>query len=325
MKKVVVLTLVLMMILSGCQVSSSEDKVETKPTDELVVYIPPYADYWINPIIWAFKRQYGVEVTTVNFSNENYKEYGEKVTAELLSGEGPDIIFPNYMFANTHKLMENDIFMNLSPYFEQDKEFYEEDYLIKAFDAGKLGDKQYIVPITFSAPAYISSIEKTNEIGFAWDNAQTVSSFINQISDLLPAAQKNSGFKQMMRSQNWIYYFMDLSGIEFIDYEEKTVCSDEETIKEFFESYKRYFPVDYDESGVIYSDHMGYKHILEDEFYFENFGFMDSLMGTASVLKTNGGYEFVPLRGMDGKIHAELETTVAVRANSKTSSMRTIL
>jgi len=314
--KLPALILTIILLLCGCQSAASDDKPVFEPTDELIIYIPPYSDYWLKPIINKYEAMYDIEVTTVDLS-DSYETYKERVNAELMASEGTDIIFPQFMLMNVQKTMENEIFMDLQPYFDNDEDFAEDDYLIKAFESGKYNGKLYIAPISFTFPAYTSSEQKLNELGFEWSSAQDTASFINQISQLTSKAQENKSFKQMLNSKNRRHRLIAQSGIEFIDYKEKQVCNDEASIKALFESLKNYFPIDYNPDGIIRGDNIGYKHLLDNEYYFDDSISADDHVAVASVLKTNGGYVIEALRGMDGLIHAQIQNSAAVRANSK--------
>lgn len=317
MKRVILLILLFSALLSGCKTTiQKEETAVAEPTDELIIYIPPYSDYWLNPIISRFEFLYGIEVTTVDFS-DSVETYRDTISAELMSGEGTDIIFPAAMSMNIQKAMENEVFMDLQPYLDQDTTFNKKDYLIETFETGKLDDKQYVVPFAYSFYQYISSEVKLKDLGFDWNDAQDITSFLEQISELIPEAQKNATFKQMMSSQNFWCFFFEQSGIEFINYDTNEICKDEELIKEFFEAYKKYFYLDYNSDGIIYSDGIGYKHMLCDEFYFDDAFALRNIISLASYLKTYGGYEMSSLKGMDGNTRAFIQMSAAVRANSK--------
>lgn len=308
--------LILAIPFSGCSKTKSVS-VDKTPTQELTVYIP-FGGSDVQMAINNYETTYHIKVTTVDLSGENYLTYSNRVSAELLAGNGPDVIFPSTLYTmNPYKAMSNNLFLDLKPYFDQDTEWKSADYFQPILNAGFYKGKQYIVPMNFSLPVYVSSTPGLKAIGFDWKTVTDMPSFLRQISAAVPKAQQISGFSQMMNYKYFYGDFLMQSGLNLLDYTQMKACADPKAIRSFFESYKSYFKTDYREDRVINTDNMGYKHVLANEYYFCSFFDMQSLFGTASVLKTNGGYTLSVPRDSSGKIHAITGNTVAVRANSK--------
>jgi len=317
MKKSIIAIILMLAMLCGCQ-SQSEEVYTTKQTDELVIYIAPGTEYWIRMAIGKFESLYGIEVTTVDFSKDA-AAYADTVSAELMAGDGPDIIFPLRMNMAIAKAMKNDVFLDLTEYFTNDEEFNEVDYLENVFESGKYNGKQLLVPVTFSSETVIASTSQIENIGFSFENVSDIISYLDEMAACVPAAQQNPMFKQMTQNKNRFGVFMNQTGIEFLDYENDIVCEDEDNIRKFFESYKRYFLTDYDPDSAYYITNMGHQNMLSGEYYFyDAFTFdIDAAVRAASVLKHNGGYEIKELKSVDGSSIAAIEMVAAVSANSK--------
>lgn len=320
-----------LLLLTGCHGSavggdevSGGEPANMEPTGELVIYRPPYTPDWMSAAIVEFRQVYrDVKVTIEDFSTgefaRNYEEYRDRVTVELMAGEGPDVIFPLYLDMNLSKAMDNRFFLDLKPYMEQDKDFHQEDYLPGIFDGGAVGGGQYIIPLTVQLPIYLSSSQRLEEIGIGEPDSSDTAAFLRQIAGAIPQAEERTAFQQMMSSKNYFAFFLMNANLPLIDYREKTVCTDQEKIRDFFESYKLYYENDYEQSGMLYVDNMGFEALLEGEYYFDSINNFSELLFTAGVLKADGGYTLSILRNMDGKGAVTYNSMVAVRANTKNS------
>ena len=105
-----------------------------------------------------------LDITT--FSSDD--EMQSRLSVEMLSGEGPDVILLGT--ANSfdfQKLAMNNAFCDLSVYYEADEGFNEDQYFSALLDAGKLNGAIYAVPFNFNLPHLITSQEKLAEIGVA--------------------------------------------------------------------------------------------------------------------------------------------------------------
>ena len=323
------LWLSVLLLLTGCQGGAAKgsgasggEPVSMEPTGELVIYRPPFTPDWVSAAIVEFRQVYkDVKVTIEDFSSgdftKNYEEYRDRVTVELLAGEGPDVLFPAYLGMNVSKAMDNRFFLDLKPYLEQDKDFHQEDYLPGVFDGGGAGGGQYIIPLTVQLPIYLSSSQKLEEIGIGEPDSSNTAAFLRQIAGAIPQVEERESFQQMMSSKNYFTLFLMDAGLPLIDYREKAVCTDEEKIRDFFESYKLYYENDYEEGGMLHSDNTGFDALLEGEYYFDQINDFSELLFTAGVLKADGGYTLSILRNMDGNGAVTYNSMAAVRANTK--------
>ena len=100
------------LLLTGCQgtsggpggeASQSEPEVNMEETSEFIIYRPPETPDWLAKAIAQFRQTYrDVHVTIEDFSTsgtyeERLAQYRDRVTNELMAGEGPDVIFPEFL------------------------------------------------------------------------------------------------------------------------------------------------------------------------------------------------------------------------------------
>lgn len=208
--------------------------------------------------------------------------------------------------------MKNGLFLDLSPYFEQGKDFHKEDYLTNIFEAGCFDGKQYVVPLMVETPFLISNTSKIEEIGLSGLDVG-ITDFLNQISDISVLAQKNPAFSQMMHCKEWFRSFCNFSNIPIINYSTKQVCPDEEALRDFLESYKRYYSFD---CGPNEKEGFLLDTPITEEFYFDKSYTPTIYIATVSLLQNCGGYTVSMIHGNNGEVVASYTDTVVVRANT---------
>ena len=174
----VIIPILLINLMVGCQGGDAPSKMisssgQRSEKSDFVIYRPPYTDDWLAKGIAIFNQTYKNDINLIveDFSTGDYEAncaaYRDRVTIELMAGSGPDVIFPYWLDIDLNKTMKNGLFLDLSPYFEQDKDFHKEDYLTNIFEAGCFDGKQYVVPLMVETPFLISNTSKIEEIGLS--------------------------------------------------------------------------------------------------------------------------------------------------------------
>lgn len=311
-------------LLTGCEAKEiviekiSDAPIDLTPTNELIIYLPPLSDYYLNPIIQEYKFRYpDVNIIIEDFNNsEEYLAYSNLVATELAAGKGPDVIFPNAMYdIDLYKAMDNGTFLNLNDIFAQDEKFNRDDYVSAVFDGAMYKGGQYIVPFSFSFYMQISGKKQLEEIGFDISKATNFVGFMNEVTKALPIAKESSAFEYMFFDHNYLLSLFFMSGIELIDYEKRLVLPNKDELRAFCEAVKPYYETDYSDDEWVHSKNAN--NILSGQIIFNDLYNMESLIFDASMLKTNGGYEITPIRRMDGGIQTLSHNTTAIRAGSK--------
>ena len=336
MKRILSMFLMLALMLTGlagCQGEAASENpsesaapvVNTEPTDEFVIYRPPYTPDWMSEAIMLFRQIYpDVKVTIEDFSTtgtyeERMAQYCDRVTNELLSGEGPDIIFPSYLNANIYKAMQGGIYLNLSPFFEQDKNFKEEDFLPGVFDAGKYQGRQYIVPIYVTYPAFLARTPVLESLGIGQVECGDTISFLRQLGEVSPLLDQNLELELMMHYTGFFGRFLEIANLKLIDYENRQICPNPETIRAFMEAYKACYKWDY-QDGKFVSGRMTnappwlpvnycYTWLYSEINHFRLYG--------ACFQAVDGGYTDFILRDAEGRISTSYMYYTAVPASSK--------
>ncbi|MBE6935122.1 MAG: carbohydrate ABC transporter substrate-binding protein [Ruminococcaceae bacterium] len=293
-----------------------DDLVET---DELVLYTTNGSVPLDRRRIDLFNAIYDVDVELVVIPEE---EYEERIINDLATGSGPDVLFLYEMYGtDISKAALNNNFLDLTNVLEEDPEFHFDDYLDGVFEACQYHGRQYVMPLSCEPSLVVSLSEKMEEIGFSWDNTDTMSDYLKNLAHLTPKAAKDPNFKQMFHTKNVFVRFLQISGIPVIDYENGEVLPDEKGFREFLEAYKSYFLYDYDENDpTMWHRPYGYDVLTAGKcvFWFprDKQGFPLSL----SVLKDES-HEYVvqSIPGQTGESVGTVTGPVAISATSKNS------
>ena len=329
MKKNIILFIIVIfiMLLIGCEnrgqseVSISSG-IEMAPTNEFVIYRPPITPDWFSKAILLFRQAYpDVNIKIEDFStgeiSKNIEEYQSRVHNELLVGEGPDLIFPFYLNLNMHKSMQNGTFLNLSPYFDRDKTFCEDDFLPGVFNAGKYQGCQYIVPIHVIFPEFIARTPMLDKYGIVQIEDANIDSFLWQIGQASLLAEEDSNFDQMMDRTNYFPFFLRYANLQFLDYENHRVCPEPEKIRSFIDAYKQYYKWDYNDGK--YAESMSAGELLPTDccFIWAINQPYDFRVYSAKILDIDDGYTDIFVRDMDGRLTVHYQDYVAVPSTSK--------
>jgi len=201
----------------------------------------------------------------------------------------------------------------------EDPEFHKEDYLDGVFEACQHYGRQYVVPLSCELPLVASIRSDLEELGFRWDGVDTMSDLLEESVRVTPKAEVNSNFQQMFCSKNTFQRLLLFSSIPVINYETGEVLPDEKNFRDFLESYKLYFPYDYNEADrAMYHRALGYDVLTAGRCAFVFPRNMDGLPATLSVLK-NESYDYV-IHSIPGQTKESVGIVcgpVAINANSK--------
>lgn len=163
MKKIVSIFLfacLLCAVFSGCDAQKSAGQSDPQNPNSLTVY---YTNDWDFAKIAPLFRQENkdCEVQAVRFSSA--AELEDQLIQELNTNRGPDVVLLDGLsldysvsgalqqeqgyHLDLHKLALAGGFLPLDEYFENDPDFHPDDYLLSAFEACVVDEKQYFMPL----------------------------------------------------------------------------------------------------------------------------------------------------------------------------------
>lgn len=217
------------LLLSSCSTTNNEKTDTTQKVVSEKIQNDPIKIYRFNyesdiqNAIAVFRTKYNdVDITETVFNENNeYKEYSQRLTTELMAGEGPDIIVvPSYFFNSLFKTVDAGVYCDLNPLFSEDNELKYDNFSKAVFDCGIIDTKRYFIPISYTVPAFLSSeavLSKQGiEINFSNWSSQELDKNVRYFTDHFG---KDKFFTD--NQQDIIESMILGSGLRLVDYEEK--------------------------------------------------------------------------------------------------------
>ncbi|MCL2462217.1 MAG: extracellular solute-binding protein [Defluviitaleaceae bacterium] len=274
----------------------------------------------------AYKQLYpDVDVTyeLIPDSDDNHL-YPQLLASEMTAGGGPDVVYidPN-TFTDIYKTMDNGAFVDLAKILANDPDYNPEDYYQGVMNGGIYKGRQFLMPLSCMPPLFFADTSELNKIGFNLDNVTDTVSLLAEITRCLPKAQEDPAFVQAfarpLMNQLANMVALGISGVKIIDYENKTVLPDAESLRTLFEAASAYLSASGEAtdnqtqlSGIMPGQNvLGDKQIL---FYPETYIQFAPL--EVSTLNISGGDTAFMLKRPDGGVEADFYEAAAIRATS---------
>ena len=178
-----------------------------------------YLDYEVRKQVFAFnKKSRDVRFSIVDYSKFDSDAGGEgmtKLNTDIASGNAPDILILSTVMP-VRSFISKGVFEDLTPYFDNDEEIKDKQYLTNVLDAFKTDGKMYAVVPSF----FVNTIAgKTADIGDG-------SGFTPDLADKL-AKEKSVTPEKMFGTctrDDLLYQALEMCGGQFIDWENAS-CS----------------------------------------------------------------------------------------------------
>lgn len=183
-----------------------------------------------------------VGLSSAGQGGEDWNDFVERVTTELLSGEGPDLLVDPGAFTKQDYLT-SDLVYDLREWMENDPEFTLSDYYENLFEAFTIEGHQFTFPLTYAINlAYLN--KDLCDLG-GWDFSPWEHITYGDVLDLYDAILASG---QISLPQEFTLEFMDQRGPEalfkdieipsFIDSETKTCTFDSDQFIQYLERTK---------------------------------------------------------------------------------------
>lgn len=182
--------------------SQSELAVLTKkkrsevPEKKILTYGTLYLPYFTNQDIVAFNKQsdeYRIEIKQYGDDNTDMETKISLLTADITSGNGPDIIDMFYNYIPLEDYLNMGVLEDLNPYLEKDPELKKEDFVDSVIKAYEKDGKLYSIMSGFGVRTIAGKVSDVGT-GKSW----SVDDFIKLVEskpadiEILPYSSKSS-------------------------------------------------------------------------------------------------------------------------------------
>lgn len=322
-KRLSILLLVVLFMTGFSACDSKDDKdtgaVNNKGNNTLKIYYSKYEEWEIPNILNTFKEKY----KDVNVEDEYFPdvdEYKKKITMDILSGEGPDVIFINTMyFESINKLISSGVFCDLNELIRKDKDFKMADYNEKVLNAFEKDGKRLVIPLRYSTSVLKTSKEALQRNNIKIDPSNWTYEELAKIAEKHISGSK--GDKKYFFSDFDIKDMVKGSRASFIDYKNKKSTFNSAGFTKILEIYKRLYPAICPEEE---EESRSVDKLMKNDVFImmpDLFASPASLYLSYSLYKSFGEemaiYPFPVLEGENSSSFAYAQEAVAVNSRSK--------
>ena len=245
-------------------------------------------------------------------SNTVRDEETQQMLAQVMAGEGPDLIFFTDDDMDIEKMARRGVFADLEPYFEADN-FDWSGYNQAVMDGGVWDGHRLVVPLSYSLPLLYTSQTALEETGFSVENCNTFDGFLDEVEKIESDPKQT---REAFRSEEAFYYFPYNSGLPYVDYDRQKVDLSFPELEQGASIYKNLNPVI--EIGVSDgNDIAGAADIRDGKCLFTcpNFPLYGFFLTEGCINKFDDAV-MVPIRDTQGGIRARITSAVMVRNSS---------
>lgn len=240
MKKIttfLVILLCVVLLFSACN-NTEDPNQSTAGTGEKVLDVYYLAS---DPAATSIVKGYlskdpNVKLNAVAF--QSVEEMDLRISTESSSGKGADVVlFSSVTTLDTAKMAINNAFLDLAPYLSADESFDAANYY-PVLNAGKVGEKQVLMPLRFQVQHLLTSEEKLAASGISLNEGYSASDLMNALAANAASCNEDQSAMQCLFSgtpSGILYDALRLSNVQIADMSGKTLSVSEDTFREYAE------------------------------------------------------------------------------------------
>ena len=227
--------------LGGCSGSAPSDAEGKRDAEDvtLTVYVPSWTGsnllQGLKGIALTYGSRNNINIEFIEPYSQEEKRESQKLSVELMSGKGPDILInPGHclLTSDIHKVMASGVFADLGPLLELEGK--EEQYFTKVLDSGKYENEQLIVPLFFSIKCFVSTRNVLEKNHFDLNQCGTYRGFLNELHSSLDSATAPSPLIYEQRC-DLLYLSDSICNPPVIDYDNRTADFSRPEVRETYE------------------------------------------------------------------------------------------
>ncbi|MBP3544525.1 MAG: hypothetical protein J6J86_09880 [Lachnospiraceae bacterium] len=333
-RKCAIFVLALIFIFTSCTpannneikeqiVSKSDDDMLQSAERQLTVYCEDGIALFTNATR-EYEQLTDTDVNLVLF--EDVTEMESRITTESLSGGGPDVyLFNSDNSLDIQKMMKNGAFYELNKLMEDEMAYggyKEEDYYPCMIEAGRYGDRQYILPFSFGMLQFYADSSVMNTYYPALQDGYDMQEFLGMLKEECVRVKDTDDYTNIIWGKIWSKYFLNTlleqSQMEYLNYEERQVALDEATVEEMAEFWKTW--IETQKLDEILQTYMQSNELVEHcSFYAETTSVFNTLRHNVACYRQCGiepYFAVLPAWGTENTYTATICEFGAVNANT---------
>ena len=232
----------------------------------------------------------------------------QQMLAEVMAGEGPDLIFFIDDSTDIEKMARRGVFADLEPYFEADN-FDWSGYNQTVMDAGVWDGHRLVIPLEYKIPMLYTSQTALDETGFSVENCNTFDGFLTEAEKVqnTPGQTRNL-FRTILAFNDFAQY----AGIPYVDHSTQKADLSFPELERGANIYKNLTELFAD------SDSMSGAADIRDgtALWICPLHSPDGFLTGPGTINTFDELVMMPIRDLQGGIQAKITFSVAVRNNS---------
>ena len=158
----------ILIFAAGCSGNNqqTEEIQSDRKTENLVVYTME-EDLYADQAVGNFQKAYPeTEVEVRKIPYDDLEEQRTAIAAEFMAGDGGDLYLnADDYFDDLYKMQEIGLMEDLMPWFREDPDFSEEDYVDGTFDLYEDTEECFVVPIYSGCSYYFLFNDRLQELG----------------------------------------------------------------------------------------------------------------------------------------------------------------
>lgn len=203
-------------------VLTQKDRAEV-PETIVLTYGTLYVPYFVKTDVVEFNKQsdkYRIEIKEYGEGDKDYETMMNLWSADLSSGNGPDIIDMYYCPVGLKELVDMGVVEDLYPYLDGDEELKREDYIENAMKAYELDGKLYAIMRCFGISTVIGKISDVGtDSTWTLDDVFALMDAKGSGTELFEYTTKYNALQMMMQTNEDLFVNWDKGECNFEDAE----------------------------------------------------------------------------------------------------------
>lgn len=234
---VLIVLLCFVLLLSACGKGEQPNQTTAISGDKVLDVYYLASDPATAFIVQGYRpNDSSVKLNAVAF--QSVEEMDLRISTEASSDKSADVVlFSSVTTLDTAKMAVNNAFLDLTPYLSADESFDTANYY-PILDAGKVGEKQVLIPLRFQVQHLLTTQEKLAAGGITLKEGYTHSDLMTALAaNAASCSEDQSAMTSHLEKMpgNILYDALRLSSVPVADVTGKTLSVSEDTFREYAE------------------------------------------------------------------------------------------